>query len=123
MLRVSNFTRLRSLTGLVTLALLTSGCTLQNWIGTDPTSLELKNAVTFINNVINFLGAFSALVAILVMIAGYQALLSAGSDEGAQRAKDTIKYSALGTVFLVFGYALVKLIFAVLAGGTNPLAQ
>lgn len=117
------FRRFRSTIGWLTVAVITSGCTLQDWLSTDPTSLQLKDAVGFINEVIIFIGAFGGLVSAFIMIAGYQALLSAGSDEGVTRAKDTIKYSALGMVFIVFGYALVKLIFAVLAGGTNPLAK
>ena len=115
--------RIRSALGWLTVAFITSGCTLQDWLGNDPASYDLKTIVGFINHVINYLGAFGGLVAALVMIAGYQSLLSAGSDEGIQRAKDTIKYSALGMVFIVFGYALVKLVFATLAAGTNPFTN
>lgn len=112
--------RLRFALGWLTVAVVTSGCTLQDWIGTDPGSLQLKDAVKFINNVITFLGAFGSLVVSFIMIAGYQSLMSAGSEEAATRAKDTIKYSAFGMVFLVFGYAIVKLIFASIAYGTDP---
>ena len=103
------------------IALLSSGCALRDWLGPDPAAFDLKTVVGFINHAINFLGGFATLVTVFVMIAGYQSLMSAGSDEATQRAKDTIKYSALGMVFLVFGYAIVKLIFAVLARDSSPL--
>ncbi len=107
---------------LALITLTTTGCTLSGWLGKDPAQLELTDVSKFINHAIDFLGAFGGLVTIFVMVAGYQMLMGAGNEESQTRAKDTLKYAALGMVLLVFGYAIVKFVFTwlVTPGGPNP---
>ena len=104
---------------LLALPLVLSGCTLSEWFGVNggkrPEDLELVDVTIFITNVIRYLAAFGGLVTFFVMIAGYQFLMSAGNEEGMTRAKDTIKYAAFGMVLLVSGYAIVRVVFALLA--------
>ena len=101
-------------------AIILSGCsgeTLQNIIGSPSTvnGYTPANLVTLMTNVINVLAGFSSIVAIVVMIAAYQLLASAGDQAGQTRAKDTIRYAAYGLLLVVFSYAIVRLLFAILA--------
>ena len=97
------------------------GCaTLSDFIGpagTDTSVWKPEDLLSVINQLINWLAGVSILVCIMVMVAAYQLLLSAGSQEGQTRAKDTIRYAAIGLLLVVFSYAIVRLIFTLLAPG------
>jgi|GEM_PF-6867093 len=107
---------------IVLLTMVLAGCsndgTLAGVIGTNATSpaaLNLQDVITIMGNVINIMAGFGGVVTIIVMIAGYQLLLSAGDTEGQTKAKETIRYAALGMVVIVFAYAIVKMLFVILA--------
>lgn len=102
-------------------AVLLSGCTLANvFEGKPPDQLQLEDVTRFINTSIKLLAGFGFTVTLFVMVAGYQFLMSAGNEEGMNRAKDTIRYAALGMFFIVSGYALVRVIFELLAPNAVP---
>lgn len=105
---------------LIGATLFVSGCSATNnklagIIGKDPADILPTDILVIINRVIDVLAGFSGIVTIILMIAGYQLLISSGDTEGQKRAKDTIRYAALGLLLIVFAYAIVKIIFATLA--------
>ncbi len=111
------FRRGSRLLSIISLSLILSGCTLADLLpaGKTPISLDPADIVLTINKVISVLSAAFGIVTVAIMIAGYQMLMAAGDNEGQTRAKETIKYAAIGLLIVVFAYAIVKLIFSVLA--------
>ena len=114
----------KALPTIVTLAVVfLAGCsssdgTLANVIGTNatnPAALDLQSVLTVMSRVIDIMAGFGGIVTIFMMIAGYQLLLSAGETDGQTKAKETIRYAAVGMVVIVFAYAIVKMLFIVLA--------
>ena len=112
--------RIGQLTAFIVSTALLGGCTLNDLIGpagTDTSVWKPADLLNVINLVINFLAGVSVLACIFVMIAAYQLLASAGNQEGQTRAKDTIRYAAIGVLLVVFSYAIVRLIFTLIAPG------
>ncbi len=62
-------------------------------------------------NIINFLLAVVATVAVLFMvIGGIKYITSAGNPDGIESAKNTILYSVIGTIFSIMAFAAVTFI-------------
>jgi hypothetical protein len=118
---MTTHTRLPRLLLLAASAVFLSGCTLANIFGgKTPDQLELGDVTRFINTSIKLLASFGFLATLFTMVAGYQFLMSAGNEEGMNRAKDTIRYAALGMLFVVGAYAVVRVIFELLAPNAVP---
>lgn len=66
---------------------------------------------TILQNIINWIFGFAALVAVLfIIIGGILYVVSAGNTDRAKQARQTILYSVIGLLIIVLSYFVVSLV-------------
>ena len=87
-----------------------SSWTLNNPLGT-------TDIPTILGRLINtFLGLVGAIALLSFVYAGVMYMTSAGGEKGITKAKDTMKYSAIGIAIIIFAYAIATNYFNILTG-------
>ena len=87
-----------------------SSWTLNNPLGT-------TDIPTILGRLINtFLGLVGAIALLTFVYAGVMYMTSAGGEKGITKAKDTMKYSAIGIAIIIFAYAIATNYFTILTG-------
>jgi hypothetical protein len=80
---------------------------------------KLKSLSDLAVNIINFLLAIAATVAVLfLIIGGFQYITSAGSPETIEKAKNTILYSVIGLLLCILAFSIVNFLVAQVKGPT-----
>ncbi len=72
---------------------------------------------TIANTLIYIIGAVAV---IMLIIGGFRYVVSQGSKDGVQQAKDTILYSVIGIIVAILAYAIVNFVTGALAPTNTP---
>lgn len=84
------------------------GIVLDNPLGTD-------SIMTIINNVINFLIYISVpILALMILVGGFQILWAKDSSEKVQKGKDIIRYAVIGFVIIIISKGIALIILEIL---------
>lgn len=88
-------------------------------VGTGPVRIEnplgLDNIVQVINNILNYLIALSVpVLALMILIGGFQILGARGSPEKIKTGKSTITYAVIGFVIILISKGIALIILRIL---------
>ena len=64
-----------------------------------------------------FLGLLGIIFLVLILLAGYHWMTSAGDEEKVRKAKETIKRAIIGLIIVVSAYSITYFVFSRLPGG------
>lgn len=77
-------------------------------INVDPLPIVTNNLIPTIMSIV--FGLLGAIAVIIIIIAGFQYVLSQGSPEKTSKAKNTILYAVIGLVVCVSGVTIVSFV-------------
>lgn len=88
-----------------------------------PLGFEIENPLNadsfteLLVNIINWVGGIASTVAVLmVVIAGFQYMISGGDENKTKSAMNTIKWSLIGLLIVLMSWAILKEVLSILNG-------
>lgn len=87
-----------------------------------PSTAAQGGVVGFLSTILNWLLGILGVVALIAfVIAGFMYIFSAGDEEKAEKAKNTMLYAIIGVVVALIGYIIIKVIQGFLNGNVTGI--